>query len=178
MSEASNGNNGQQFAAELRRIREGAGLSQEQMALRLGMGYAPNGGKVSTGRAAVSAWEAGKRRPPTEYVKAYIEFGGDPLILTVQPEPRSQLQTNGASADDGTAEGEPIIPTAPVELPDAVSDSVPGRGPRPRPHPQLEGHPLGRTPTPRRRIAADPAKSPGQRTSSTSEPCSGVEAVP
>src|ERR1700753_3220146 len=75
------GNNRQRVAAELKRVREAAGLSQEQMATRLGMAYAPGGRPVSTGRAAVSAWERGRRTPPAGRLRIYVDLAGDPAIL-------------------------------------------------------------------------------------------------
>jgi transcriptional regulator with XRE-family HTH domain len=75
------GNTPQQVAAELRRVREAAGLSQEQMAARLGLVYAPGGRKVSTGRATVSLWERGRRTPPPQHLQSYIDLGGDPVVL-------------------------------------------------------------------------------------------------
>jgi hypothetical protein len=75
------GNTSQEVAAELKRVREAAGLSQEQMATRLGLVYAPGGRKVSTGRAAVSSWERGRRMPSAQHLQAYIGMGGDPVIL-------------------------------------------------------------------------------------------------
>jgi transcriptional regulator with XRE-family HTH domain len=82
------GNTRQQVAAELKRVRQAAGLSQEQMAERLGMDYAPRGRKVSTGRATVSFWERGRRPLPAQYVQTYLDLGGDPAILTMQPDSR------------------------------------------------------------------------------------------
>lgn len=87
MSEVNIGNSRQQVAAELKRVREAARLSQEQMATRLGMAYAPGGRRVSTGRAAVSAWESGKRTPSPQYLEAYVRLGGDPQILTPRADP-------------------------------------------------------------------------------------------
>jgi transcriptional regulator with XRE-family HTH domain len=75
------GDTPQPVAAELKRVREAAGLSQEQMAARLGLIYAPDGRKVSTGRATVSLWETGRRPPPRRYLQCYIDLGGDPAIL-------------------------------------------------------------------------------------------------
>jgi transcriptional regulator with XRE-family HTH domain len=74
-----------QLAAELRRVRETLGLTQEQMAERVGLGYAPAGRKVSTGRATVSQWERGRRTPSPEQLKAYADLGGDPVLLAPQP---------------------------------------------------------------------------------------------
>lgn len=62
-------------------MREAAGLSQEQMAVRLGLVYAPGGRKVSTGRATVSLWERGRRTPPPQHVQSYIDLEGDPVVL-------------------------------------------------------------------------------------------------
>jgi transcriptional regulator with XRE-family HTH domain len=75
------GNTPQHVATELKRVREAAGLSQEQMAARLGLVYAPDGRKVSTGRATVSLWETGRRPPPPRYLECYLDLGGDPAIL-------------------------------------------------------------------------------------------------
>jgi hypothetical protein len=55
------------------------------MADRLELGYAPDGRKTSTGRAAVSLLESGQRRLPDEYRQTYIDLGGDPVILAPQP---------------------------------------------------------------------------------------------
>lgn len=89
-----NTGNGQQqvLAAELRRVRAAAALSQEEMAARLGMGYAPGGRRVSTGRAAVSAWETGRRMPPAAQLAKYVELGADSAIVmgtatAVPPQP-------------------------------------------------------------------------------------------
>ena len=86
MPEDNSGNTQQQVAAELKRVRLAAGLSQEQLATRLGMDYAPGGRRVSTGRAAVSAWERGRRTPPEQHLRAYLDLGGDPAILTLRPD--------------------------------------------------------------------------------------------
>jgi len=121
MSEVNIGNTRQQIAAELKRVREACGLSQEQLAARLGMRYAPGGRRVSTGRAAVSAWESGRRTPPAQYLKAYVDLGGDPAILTAPhdaartPRPRAQAPStppaapvlDRESADAASAPGTP-----------------------------------------------------------------------
>lgn len=75
------------------------------MAARLGMDYAPGGRKVSTGRAAVSAWERGRRTPPVQYLQAYVDIGGDPIILTLPPGIRSggrAIEVPVAEATDGS----------------------------------------------------------------------------
>jgi hypothetical protein len=83
MTEGNIGNTS--FTAELKRVREAAGLSQEAMAARLGLAYTPGGRKVSTGRAAVSSWESGRRSPSPRHVQAYIDLGGNPAILAPPP---------------------------------------------------------------------------------------------
>jgi hypothetical protein len=83
----NNGNTPQQVAAELKRVREAARLTQDQMAERLGLAYAPGGRKRSTPRATVSLWESGKRPIPSRYLKVYTDMGGNPAILTPQPVP-------------------------------------------------------------------------------------------
>jgi transcriptional regulator with XRE-family HTH domain len=117
MSEVNIGNGGRGLAAELRRIRAEAGLSQDQMGLRLGMAYTSGG---STRRAAVSAWESGRRTPPPQYLKAYIDLGGDPAILTVpqaEPRPRELPDDPPRAADaerrpaDDTSSAEPVDAT-------------------------------------------------------------------
>jgi transcriptional regulator with XRE-family HTH domain len=107
VSDASGGNTQQQLAAELKRVREATGLSQEQMAARLGIDYAQAGRKVSTGRAAVSAWERGRRTPPAHYLQTYVNLGGNPSILTPQKlhdESAIENRTNGESASSDFAE--------------------------------------------------------------------------
>jgi transcriptional regulator with XRE-family HTH domain len=84
MAGENDGNTSQRVAAEIRRVREAAGLSQDQMAERLGLGYAPDGRKRSTGRATVSLWESGKRPVPPQYLKVYADLGGEPAILAPQ----------------------------------------------------------------------------------------------
>jgi hypothetical protein len=85
VAEENDGSTPQQVAAELKRVRESAKLTQDQMAERLGLGYAPDGRKRSTGRATVSLWESGKRPVPPPYLQDYIDMGGNPAILTPQP---------------------------------------------------------------------------------------------
>lgn len=118
MSEVNDGNTGDRFAAELKRVREAAGWTMEQMAARLGLGYAPGGRRVSTGRAYISAWESGKRLPPEQYVKAYIEFGGDPAILTAR---RARGQANDARDDSASVIEQPT--QAPAPAGDVASNS-------------------------------------------------------
>jgi transcriptional regulator with XRE-family HTH domain len=123
MSEGNIGNSQQQIAAELKRVRESAGLSQEQMARRLGMDYAPKGRNVSTGRAAVSAWERGRRIPSTQYLQAYVALGGNPVILTLPGSRPRELQSDVPVAEPMTKK-EPLL---------AVSAGLPlasGRIPR------------------------------------------------
>ncbi|MFI0724271.1 multiprotein-bridging factor 1 family protein [Streptomyces sp. NPDC021224] len=106
MSEENTGNTAQRIAAELKRVRQEAGLSQEQMAQRLGIVYEPGGRKVSTGRAAVSAWERGRRRPALHHLQAYVGMGADPALLTLDPEP-------------GPASADPAEPADALEPADA-----------------------------------------------------------
>jgi transcriptional regulator with XRE-family HTH domain len=106
------GNMSQEVAAELKRVREAAGLSQEQMAARLGLVYAPGGRKVSTGRAAVSSWERGRRAPSAQYLQAYIGMGGDPVILAPRPVSPSREEAAGKPSRPRTAEPEPITVAA------------------------------------------------------------------
>jgi transcriptional regulator with XRE-family HTH domain len=117
------GNISQQRAAELKRVREAEGLSQEQMAARLGLGYAPDGRKVSTPRATVSSWETGRRSPSAEQIKAYIELGGDPALLPL-PEPAPRGPTAAAA----------------------------NLGPMPQPKPTSQPEPAGAGPAPGRRF--------------------------
>lgn len=126
MTEDNIGNNGQQIAAELKRVRQAAGMSQEQMATHLGMDYAPGGRKVSTGRATVSAWERGRRTLPAQYRQAYIDLGGDPAILTLRPDSRPYELTPEAPAADSTNENESTSPAS--SEPRVASDPVPGHG--------------------------------------------------
>ena len=49
---SAGGQDGRAEAAQVRELRGRLGLSQEQLAARLGLGYAPGGRKVSTGRAS------------------------------------------------------------------------------------------------------------------------------
>jgi transcriptional regulator with XRE-family HTH domain len=100
------GNTPQQVAAELRRVREAAGLSQEQMAARLGLVYAPGGRKVSTGRATVSLWERGRRTPPPQYLQSYIDLGGDPVVLALLQDDKP-APVPLASAGPGSAAAAP-----------------------------------------------------------------------
>jgi len=117
MSLENLGNTQQRIPAELKRVREAAGLSQEQMATRLGMDYAPGGRRVSTGRAAVSAWERGRRTPSTEQLRAYVDLGGDPAILALRPD----LQQREPAADTSAAERVPrAVPTPRAESGESV----------------------------------------------------------
>lgn len=117
MSGDNGSNSRQQVAAELKRVREAAELSQEQMATRLGMVYAPGGRKVSTGRATVSAWERCRRTPSAEQLQVYVDLGGDPMILTSQ----ADLQPSDPGTDALLAASTPgngLIPTtAPASEP-------------------------------------------------------------
>jgi transcriptional regulator with XRE-family HTH domain len=108
MPEGNTGNSQQHVGTELKRVREAAGLSQEQMAVRLGMLYAPGGRKVSTGRAAVSAWERGRRTPPAEYLQVYLDLGGNPAILGSRPDPWPPEVAIGAPTADPVTEDEPF----------------------------------------------------------------------
>jgi transcriptional regulator with XRE-family HTH domain len=115
------GNTAQRVAAELKRVREAAGLSQEQMAERLGMGYAPGGRKVSTGRATVSLWERGRRPPPQQHLRAYLNLGGDPAVLAPSPD-SPPAACSAARTAPGPADGPgpvgafPARPAAPGPL--------------------------------------------------------------
>jgi transcriptional regulator with XRE-family HTH domain len=121
------GNSQQQTAAELKRVRQAAGMSQEQMATRLGMDYAPGGRKVSTGRATVSAWERGRRPLPAQYLEAYLDLGGDPAILTPGPDTSSgELAIDLPAAADSASRSEPV-PAASAG-PTVASDPLPRRG--------------------------------------------------
>lgn len=111
MSEPNIGNNRQRVAAELRRVRDAAGMTQEQMATRLGMNsYAPGGRDVSTRRAAISAWESGRRPLPTEYVDAYVRLGADPQILALLADkpPRQGYDAPGGGTT-AAAPAEPAV---------------------------------------------------------------------
>lgn len=108
MSGENNGNTPQQVTAELKRVRKAAKLTQDQMAERLGRGYAPDGRKRSTGRATVSLWESGKRPVPPQYMKLYVDLGGDPAILTPQPVSPVPEGSSEMPPADQTAGSEPI----------------------------------------------------------------------
>lgn len=89
---------------ELLRVRKEAGLSQEQMAARVGLGYAPGGRKVSTARATVSAWERGRREPNARQLAVYLALGGSADILArAQVPPPNIKAALGAPAEDRTA---------------------------------------------------------------------------
>jgi hypothetical protein len=108
VSGENNGNTPQQVTAELKRVRAAARLTQGQMAERMGLGYAPDDRKRSTGRATVSLWESGKRLVPPQYMKLYIDLGGDPAILTPQPVSPPPEGASEMSAVNQTAGSEPI----------------------------------------------------------------------
>jgi len=108
VSGENNGNTPQQVTAELKRVRKAAKLTQDQMAERLGRGYAPDGRKRSTGRATVSLWESGKRPVPPRYMKLYIDLGGDPAILAPQPVSPAPEGSSEMPAGNQTAGSEPI----------------------------------------------------------------------
>jgi len=95
----------QALAAELKRVREAAKLSQAQMAARLGLDYAPEGRKVSTGRATVSAWERGRRAPGERFLKLYIELGGDSSILTQSVSSQARRTAADERPVDGDSDG-------------------------------------------------------------------------
>lgn len=85
------------------------------MAERLGLGYAPDGRKTSTGRAAVSLWESGQRRVPDQHMQTYIDLGGDPVILAPQPispPPEGPRASQAAGSEPVTATGGGPTPTA------------------------------------------------------------------
>jgi hypothetical protein len=87
-------------------------MSQEQMAARLGLVYAPGGRKVSTGRATVSSWERGRRIPSAQHRQAYIGMGGDPVILAPRPASPSRGEPAGTSAVPRMAEPEQVTVAA------------------------------------------------------------------
>jgi transcriptional regulator with XRE-family HTH domain len=104
------GNTPQQVAAELRRVREAAGLSQEQMAARLGLVYTPGGRKVSTGRATVSLWERGRRTPPPRHLQSYIDLGGNPAVLALpQGEEPAPMPAAGPGSAAASPAGAPAL---------------------------------------------------------------------
>jgi transcriptional regulator with XRE-family HTH domain len=112
MSEETTGSPAQRIAAELKRVRQEAGLSQEQMAERLGIVYEPGGRKVSTGRATVSAWERGRRRPAPHQLRAYVDLGADPALLALKPEPGpAPTNTPEAATTDEPADAAQADPT-------------------------------------------------------------------
>lgn len=124
MTEDNVGNSRQHAATELKRVRQAAGLSQEQMATRLGMDYAPSGRKVSTGRASVSAWERGRRALPGQYLQAYLDLGADPAILTLNPDSSPRELAIGGPVADSASGSEPTSALS------ADSVSTPGAPPR------------------------------------------------
>lgn len=124
MSEESIGSTAQRIAAELKRVRQEAGLSQEQMAERLGIIYEPGGRKVSTGRAAVSAWERGRRRPAPHHLRAYVGLGADPALLTLAPEPGPTAPDPADALDPADA---PAAEGADGPAPAAHADPAPVR---------------------------------------------------
>jgi transcriptional regulator with XRE-family HTH domain len=88
MPEDGAGSTEQQAGAEIRRVRLAAGLTLDEMAKQLGMGYTPDGVKKSSGRASVSYWERGLRPIPAPYREKYVELGADPAILAANPAAR------------------------------------------------------------------------------------------
>lgn len=114
MAGENKGNTPQQVAAELKRVREAGGLTQDQMAERLGLAYAPDGRKRSTPRATVSLWESGKRPIPPRYLKVYTDMGGNRAILTPQPvsPPQNLSETPPAGLEAPAADSVGSAPMA------------------------------------------------------------------
>jgi transcriptional regulator with XRE-family HTH domain len=100
------------FPGRLRELREGAGLTQAQLAE-----------KVGVGRDAVARWEAGVREPGWSYVLALAEaLGVDCTAFTVKPEdtpphgpgrPRKAADTPGTAPGEGEARAGPASPSTP-----------------------------------------------------------------
>jgi transcriptional regulator with XRE-family HTH domain len=107
------------FPGRLRELREGAGLTQAQLAE-----------KVGVGRDAVARWEAGVREPGWSYVLALAEaLGVDCTAFTVKPDdapphgpgrPRKPADTSGPSTDDAKAQ----TGTAPASTPKTRKQST------------------------------------------------------
>ncbi|REH47376.1 hypothetical protein BCF44_106541 [Kutzneria buriramensis] len=105
-------------------MRVAAGLSQTKMAERLGMTYTPGGRKVSTGRAAVSAWEKGRRRPTLEQVQTYIDMGADPAIMSVLVDSTRESGPAGGPPSGEDVPGSDQHTATPIDAAEIGNDQV------------------------------------------------------
>jgi transcriptional regulator with XRE-family HTH domain len=101
------------FPGRLRELREGAGLTQAQLAE-----------KVGVGRDAVARWEAGVREPGWSSILALAEaLGVDCTAFTVKPEdtpphgpgrPRKTADTPGTPSGEAKAQTGPAPTSTPT----------------------------------------------------------------